>query len=54
MSRIMRRAYTYGYGATLVHRAAEKGWSRKLGFRYLPFSETRLPALRLLGNLTPG
>jgi hypothetical protein len=36
--------------AGLIHRDAEKGCSRKPGFRYQVFSETELPVYGILGN----
>ena len=36
---------------SLYSRTAENSNSRKLGFRYSPFSETELPVLSFLGNL---
>jgi hypothetical protein len=36
-----------------IHGAAEKGYSRKLGFRYLPFSETPTVAPVLLAQVPP-
>jgi hypothetical protein len=37
-------------GVASIHRDAEKGCSRKLGFRCTEFSETELPEMEILGN----
>ena len=44
----------FGSGAELIQRIAESGGSRKLGFRYSPFSETELPLSPILGNRASG
>jgi hypothetical protein len=40
-----------GAAGCFYSRAAEKGCSRKLGFRCMRFSETKLPEIPILGNL---
>jgi hypothetical protein len=35
---------------TPIHSIAEKGYSRKLNFRCMEFSETELPISLILGN----
>jgi len=45
---------TYRGQLAFIHSIAEKGYSRKLGFRLEGFSETELPVLDILGNPVSG